>query len=111
MNASVELLRAAVDRLTAIGPGAEQDERQREAAAWSAALAHPAPGAATEWYEVFTGAQFDFDAAAARGRPWLSTPTPQLRKLLDDDASRATDYARALADVASAACSLGEPTL
>ena len=46
-----------------------------------------------------------------RGRRWRAAPTRLLGDLVASGSPHATDYARALADVASAACSLGEPTL
>ncbi|MFN8077827.1 MAG: AAA family ATPase [Kineosporiaceae bacterium] len=97
-----------------------------EAAALAAAVAESAPGAPVDWLAavgdfrvahllqgsgrpVSTTVQ-DFFDAASRGRRWRSSPTAGLERVRADSARAAHDYARALAEVASAACSLGEPT-
>jgi Holliday junction resolvasome RuvABC ATP-dependent DNA helicase subunit len=48
---------------------------------------------------------------AARGKAWRDSPTPTLARLVTADHDAAGDYARALAEVASAACSVGEPSI
>ncbi len=53
----------------------------------------------------------DFFDAAVRGRRWRASPTATLTLLVAAGSPAAAAYARALTEVASAACSLGEPTM
>ena len=48
---------------------------------------------------------------ARRGRLWRTQPTPLLRSLVAQRSVHGEAFARALGDVASASCSLGEPML
>lgn len=90
--------------------GAARDEGERLAAA----LAESAPRAAADWTAA-TGAggpgSAAFFEAASRGRRWRQSPTRLLGELVATSSPHAEPYARALVDVCSAACELGEPTL
>lgn len=110
MSATADLLRAALDQLIATCPPDERALAEREAAMFAAAVAEHAPGAEPEWREVFGATGLTF-AAASAGRGWLRAPTPHVRTLATTDGARASAYAQALGDIASAACSLGEPSL
>ncbi len=112
-------LATALDALTDVAAraGLATDEAREEGARLAAALAESAPGAATDWARATghpesaapgTVAFFD---AASRGRRWRSAPTRLLTELVAVGSPLASDYAQALADVASAACDLGEPTV
>jgi hypothetical protein len=106
-------LAAALDALAAVGreSGVDARDAQAEGAAFAAALAESAPGAAQEWAaELGLTVQAFFDAAV-RARRWRQAPTAQLAGLVAAGSARAPDYARALVEVASAACGLGEPTI
>ena len=83
-----------------------------EGSALAAAVAESAPGAATSWAEaVGGGTTQDFFDAATRGRRWRAAPTAILNSLVAQGSSRSVAYAEALAEVVSAACGLGEPTM
>ncbi len=113
-------LGAALDGLVAVAAsaGIPTAEARAEGAALAAALAESATGAAADWaLQVAAGAaggtgttQAFFDAAS-RGRRWRSAPTRLLGELVAIRSPQAADYARALVEVGSAACDLGEPTL
>src|SRR5919199_6697260 len=106
-------LAAALDGLAAAGRGAGVDaaDARAEGAAFAAALAESTPGAAQEWAaELGLSVQAFFDAAV-RARRWRQAPTAQLAGLVAAGSASAADYARALVEVASAACGLGEPTI
>jgi Holliday junction resolvasome RuvABC ATP-dependent DNA helicase subunit len=84
----------------------------REAGALSANIVAASKGAAAGWSAAFQSFGLDATSAATVGAPWRNAPTPLLRALIEKgDGDNARRYARALADVASAACSLGEPEL
>ncbi len=104
------LAEAVEDAVAAgVAAGLDADDVRAEAAALAAALSETAPGAAVDW-AAGTGLPAGEHAAyAERGRTWRRVPAPLLAGL--GGAPGAGDYARALAGVASAACSLGEPTL
>jgi Holliday junction resolvasome RuvABC ATP-dependent DNA helicase subunit len=110
---SVDTARAAVDALVAIGAGAGEAEAnvQAEAAALAAAAAERAPGAARGWTDVFGGRTTGFEAAARAGQAFTTRPTPVLARLVSRADPQAPAYAQALLELASAACSLGEPSL
>jgi AAA lid domain-containing protein/ATPase family protein associated with various cellular activities (AAA) len=104
---------AALDALAAMAgeAGVDPGDARAEGAALAAALAESAPGAAQEWAaELGLSVQAFFDAAV-RARRWRQAPTAQLAGLVAAGSSRAADYARALVEVASAACGLGEPSI
>jgi AAA+ superfamily predicted ATPase len=84
-----------------------------EGLALAAAVAESAPRAATDWADAAGGTTStqDFFDAASRGRRWRDSPTAILSTLSAQGSPHATVYAGALAEVASAACELGEPTM
>ncbi|MCW2527850.1 MAG: ATPase central domain protein [Pseudonocardiales bacterium] len=122
-------IKTAVDALVEIGVEAGQPESsvRAEAAALAAAVARRADGAAPAWAHVFGGQPAGFEAAAKAGESFSRRPTPLLAGLVAGsgpdvlglaagyDTRYATGYAaryaQALAQLASAACSLGEPAL
>ena len=69
------------------------------------------PGAGADWKQAFPRSPLSFDRAARAGTDFLSRPTPTLARVVAANRAAAAAYAHALADVASAACSLGEPNL
>ncbi len=108
----------ALDRLEAAGTagGLVAADVRLEGAAFAAAVAESVPRAAADWASQVNGSATpastqDFFDAAVRGRRWRGAPTRLLEDLVASGSPQAVDYARALAEVASAACSLGEPTL
>jgi adenylate kinase family enzyme len=83
-----------------------------EGSALAAAVAESAPGAPASWaVSVGGGTTQDFFDAATRGRRWRAAPTATLSSLVAQGSSRSVAYAQALAEVVSAACGLGEPTM
>ncbi len=108
-------LSEAVDALAkvAASAGADAEAARAEALALAAAVAESAPRAATDWADAAGGATStqDFFDAASRGRRWRDSPTATLSSLSAQGSPLAADYARGLAEVASAACLLGEPTM
>ena len=117
-------LRAAVDALVDIAEqaGIPAAEAREEAMTFAAAIAEAAPRAAAEWAAAqdnsgdLAGGDVQrihtaFFDAASRGRRYRVGATTLLRHLLDTANSHATAYATALTEVASAAASLGEPTM
>jgi len=105
-------LAAAVDRAGNVGAGAGLDPQvaRREAAAFAAAVAEAAPGAARDWVMAFGGTTQTLFEAAVGARRWRGAPTDGLLALVEAGSPAAGDYARALVDVAAAACALGTPT-
>jgi SpoVK/Ycf46/Vps4 family AAA+-type ATPase len=92
--------------------GADPHVARREALSLAAAVAESAPRAAADWGDAAGGASTqDFFDAASRGRRWRDSPTAILSALTAQGSPHAADYARLLAEVASAACQLGEPTM
>ena len=92
--------------------GVQTQTARGEGSALAAAVAESAPGAAADWAEaVGGGTTQDFFDAATRGRRWRAAPTATLGALVAQGSSLAVPYAEALAEVASAACGLGEPTM
>jgi Holliday junction resolvasome RuvABC ATP-dependent DNA helicase subunit len=114
---TVALLQAATDRVVeAVATVAARtpqlsDAAFTEAAELAAAIAKDVPGAARDWKEAFPRSSLTFDLAAKAGTDYLSHPTPTLLHRVETNDGSAVAYAHALADVASAACSLGEPNL
>ncbi len=108
-------LAEAVDALSALAATAGVDPQgaRTEGLALAAAVAESAPRAATDWTDAAGGTTStqDFFDAASRGRRWRDSPTAILSTLSAQGSPHATDYAGALAEVASAACELGEPTM
>ena len=106
-------LPGTVEELVALGTQAGLDEAQirAEAAALAAAATSNARGAADGWAKAFAARPGGFDAAARAGSTFSSKATPVLAKLVAEGSTQAEAYAHALAQIASAACSLGDPTL
>ncbi|WP_270889773.1 AAA family ATPase [Pedococcus sp. 5OH_020] len=107
-------LAAALDGLAAVAAaaGLEPALARQEALSLAAAVAESAPRAANDWARACGGASTrDFFDAASRGRRWRESPTDLLSGLAAQGSPQAAAYARALAEVASAACLLGEPTI
>ncbi len=114
-------LHSALDALAdaARAAGLDPAEARAEGAALAAALAESATGAAADWAAQAGTATPDdgasatraFFDAASRGRRWRSAPTRLLGELVATRSPLAADYARALVEVGSASCELGEPTL
>ena len=102
-----------LEHLTGVGTAAGLDQAQvyAEGAAFAAAIAESATGAAQEWAALLGRTVQDFFDAASSGRRWRNAPTALLTQLAQTDPGQARDYALALTEVASAACSLGEPTM
>ncbi|GAB2630968.1 AAA family ATPase [Kribbella swartbergensis] len=107
-------LQQALSELLAVAAraGVPEDRARMEALSLAAALAESAPGAPADWAKVTPGATTqDFFDAAVRGRRWRGTPTAVLTELVAAGSADKVAYAEALAEVASAACTLGEPTM
>lgn len=105
-----QALDALVD--VAESAGVEAGTARAEGGALAAAVAESAPGAATNWATaVGGGTTQDFFDAATRGRRWRAAPTATLSGLVAQGSSLSVPYAQALAEVVSAACGLGEPTM
>jgi len=104
----------ALDALAevAASAGVEVVTARAEGVALAAAVAESAPGADVSWVAaVGGGTTQDFFDAASRGRRWRAAPTATLTGLVAQGSSRSVPYAEALAEVVSAACGLGEPTM
>ncbi|TDW16011.1 AAA family ATPase [Kribbella kalugense] len=92
--------------------GVAEETARTEALSLAAALAESAPGASADWAKaVPDGTTQDFFDAAVRGRRWRGAPTAVLTELIANSSVEKAAYAEALAEVASAACTLGEPTM
>ena len=107
-------LTEAVDAVAALATtaGADAEAARQEAVVLAAAVAESAPGAADDWGAAVGGASTqDFFDAASRGRRWRGAPTAILGVLAAQQSPHAVAYAQALAEVAAAACELGEPTM
>jgi predicted AAA+ superfamily ATPase len=107
-------LQQAVAGLLAVAAraGIPEDRARAESLSLAAALAESAPGAPADWAKVTPGATTqDFFDAAVRGRRWRGAPTAVLTELVTAGSAEKAAYADALAEVASAACTLGEPTM
>jgi AAA lid domain-containing protein/ATPase family protein associated with various cellular activities (AAA) len=112
---STPTLAEAVDALARMAQtaGVDPQAARDEGLSLAAAVAESAPGAAADWTQA-SGDQAstqDFFDAASRGRRWRGSPTTTLSALAAQDPARAAQYAALLAEVASAACQLGEPTM
>ena len=104
-------LAEALAALTAVAAdaGADSESARREGESLAATVAEPAKGAFVDWSEETgrEGAEEFFNAASA-GRRYRASPTPTMNALSVAKSPHAPAYAKALADVALAACSLGE---
>jgi AAA lid domain/ATPase family associated with various cellular activities (AAA) len=99
-------------RAAGTGAGAEGNDVDDEAAQFVAGISQSEPGARERWAEVFGRPASSFDVAVGRGRSWQTQPTALLRRLLDEGrADDAAAYAHALVDLASAAATMGEPSI
>ena len=104
----------ALDALVQVAEsaGVPAGTARAEGGALAAAVAESAPGAAASWaVAVGGGTTQDFFDAATRGRRWRAAPTAALSSLVAQGSSHSATYAEALAEVVSAACGLGEPTM
>jgi adenylate kinase family enzyme len=104
----------ALEALVAVAEsaGVRAQTARSEGSALAAAVAESAPGAPADWAKaVGGGTSQDFFEAASRGRRWRAAPTATLGALVAQGSAVGAPYAQALAEVASAACSLGEPTM
>ena len=90
--------------------GADPATARAEGEALAATVAESARGAWVDWSEQTGGGRGaeDFTRAASRGRRWRATPTPTLTRLAGSGHPQAVEYARALAQVCTAATTLGE---
>jgi predicted AAA+ superfamily ATPase len=107
-------LQDALSALLAVAAraGVPEEAARAEGLSLAAALAESAPGAPVDWAAVTPGAGTqDFFDAAVRGRRWRGAPTAILTDLVAQGSAEKIPYAEALAELASAACSLGEPTM
>ena len=106
-------LASAIDELVSVGgcAGLHPSAVRREAVALSAMIGAANSDAASEWSAATKEPVGSFDANATRGRLWRRTATPLLFQLISQDSQFAGPYARQLAVVASAACSLGAASL
>lgn len=107
-------LSAAVSELLLVAAraGIAEDRARAEALSLAAALAESAPGAAADWAKASESATTqDFFDAAVRGRRWRGAPTAVLTELVTAGSAEKVAYAEALAEIASAACTLGDPTM
>ncbi len=106
-------LAKALDALgdVAVAAGVDRAQARAEGAALAAALAESAPRAAQAWADELDSTVQAFFDAAVTARRWRQSPTAQLSELVAAGSPHAPDYARALVEVASAACTLGEPTI
>jgi Holliday junction resolvasome RuvABC ATP-dependent DNA helicase subunit len=106
LGEALDELAAAVTAAGGDGAGA-----RREGAVVAAALAESVPGAPQSWAAQIGGTVDGFFDAATQGRRWRAAPPPTLVALVGAGSSHAGTVARALTEVAAAACSLGEPTM
>ncbi|MFI7062182.1 AAA family ATPase [Kribbella sp. NPDC050124] len=114
MSEGGKSLQQAVTDLLAVAAraGVPEDKARAEALSLAAALAESATGAPADWAKATPGATTqDFFDAAVRGRRWRGAPTATLVELIAEGSVEKVAYAQALAEVASAACTLGEPTM
>jgi hypothetical protein len=104
----------AVEQVVSVAAraGVPADAARIEALQLAAAVAESAPGAPKDWAAAVPGSDTrDFFDAAVRGRRWRGAPTATLTGLVAGGSTEKIAYAEALAEVASAACALGEPTM
>ncbi len=106
-------LRTALDHLAdaARAAGVDAAQARQEGLRLAASVAEPARGAFKAWADETGepgGAEAFFDAAS-KGRRYRSAPTVLMSQLGNGDPAKAKAYADALAEIAAAACLLGEP--
>ena len=107
-------LAKTLDHLAAIAAaaGVDADAARIEGEQLSAAVSESAVGSFVDWC-VATGRAIsatDFMDSALRGRKFRTSATPLVAQLHNARSTQAMPYARALAEVASAAALLGTPT-
>lgn len=92
--------------------GVEPAVARAEGEALAATVAEAAKGAFVDWcsHTRRPSSAEEFMDAASRGRRYRSAPTPSMGRLQLERSAHAPAYARALADIAFAAATLGEPT-
>ncbi|HYU03552.1 MAG TPA: AAA family ATPase [Jatrophihabitantaceae bacterium] len=112
-DSAVASVRGAAAALVSVGVAAGETDANvaAEAAALAAVASERARGAADDWAAAFGGRPSGFAAAARAGQSFSTRPTPMLARLVARADPQAGAYAQALAELASAACSLGEPSL
>lgn len=105
-------LSPALDALARVGERAGLDVTgvRAEGAALAATVAEPATGAAQDWAAALDSDVRGFFEAAVGARRYRMAPTPGLAALVASASPHAAQYARALADVAAAAVTLGTPS-
>ncbi len=112
LASAIEDLGAVADRAASSGVEGVDGVRARlEARAFAAAIAESAPRAPQEWAAELGDTVAGFFDAAVSARRWRAAPTDTLLRLVEAGSADAEPYARALTEVASAACGLGEPTV
>jgi hypothetical protein len=85
---------------------------EQEAAEFAAGICADDASVAESWARAFQRPASSFLVAAGRGRAWRDHPTPVLARILErGDQVAAEAYARALADVASTAATLDDPSI
>src|SRR3979490_3149841 len=107
-------LQDALSALLAVAgrAGVPEQVARAEALSLAAAPAEAAPGAPAPGAAATPGASTPgFFAAAVRGRRWRGAPTAVLTYLVAQGSAEKIPYAEGLAEVASAARRLGEPTM
>lgn len=106
-------LAAALDRLEAVAvtAGLDRTAARTEGMALAAAVAEAAKQAFVDWAEQIGSepSAERFMTLAQQGRRWRGAPTTLLQELTLTRPAQAEAYAKALAAVATAACSLGQP--
>jgi hypothetical protein len=107
---AIEAVAAVAGRVTGVD-GVGADRSRAEARAFAAAIAESAPRAPQEWAAELGDTVAGFFDAAVSARRWRAAPTDTLTLLAEARSGEAEAYARALTEVASAACALGEPTV
>ncbi len=105
-------LSAALDSLTSVAATAGTDvaTARREGECLAATIAEPNTGAFVDWcaQTARPRSSEEFMDAASQGRRYRSAPTPTMASLSLAGSAQAPSYARALADVALAAATLGQ---
>jgi Holliday junction resolvasome RuvABC ATP-dependent DNA helicase subunit len=103
-------LHVALEALLASSDEQAWDVRE-DASTVAAAVSRNSPGAREAWATAFDVPAADFERAAQTGSAYTRGPTRVLARLVVTAPDRAAGYARALAEVAIAAASLGELTI
>ncbi len=111
---STPALRETLDALVAAATsaGLDADQARVEGEQLAAAVAESSVGAFVDW-STETGQAISAEAfitAAMRGRRYRSSATPLMSQLVNSRSPQAAGYASALAEVATAAALLGDPT-